>query len=144
MILYENAHLRILYDGRLRLLEAHWLGPASSDEFRRSQTHLLDLAERYQARAWLGDLRRLPGILPLDQIWLEQNWFPRFLKLGLEKLAIVNADDPFSRADVAAVAEAAKAPQHPGRPDVRYFNDVSEAREWVSTPLSVARLPRLG
>ncbi|KAA9333083.1 STAS/SEC14 domain-containing protein [Hymenobacter busanensis] len=144
MILYECAHLRLTFHVRLRLLEVTWLGAASSEEFRQTQQYILALAARHQVRAWLGDLRRMPPLHPLDQIWLQQHWFPQFLELGLEKLAVVNADDPFGRQNVEDVVVASKARQHPGRPETRYFNDAEQAREWVEKPIAAAGLPLRG
>jgi hypothetical protein len=142
LLLYTSPFLRISYDQPLRLIELEWLSSAADgDDMRAGFWQALLLAERYQVRAWYGDFRMLPPMPDAVQHWLQQHWFPRYLRLSLDKIAVVNATLPDSQQTIDHVVQLAEAARNGVHPETRYFDDVAEARSWIKTPLVVPQLP---
>ncbi|GAB2944571.1 hypothetical protein GCM10027048_06750 [Hymenobacter coalescens] len=143
--LYETPALLIHYEPRLRLLELQWLShEVSPADFREAYWQALLLAERYQTRCWLSDFRVVPTPQPAEVQWLAKHWYPRYVQLKLDKVAIINALTPAGREAVAEVVRQANAAGHTNRPDARYFDDPEAARAWIQQPFTTGLLPSLG
>ncbi|OON71063.1 hypothetical protein [Hymenobacter sp. CRA2] len=145
IILYEKPYLRIAYVRQHRLLEVQWLHSSiSAGEFRDAYWQALLLAERYQARAWLSDFRAMPLPQEAEVQWLEKYWYPRYVELKLDKVAIVNSGSEAGRRRLTEIIQRANAAGHTNRPDPMYFDDLETARAWVRKPLTTGQLPSLG
>ena len=140
--LYESSYLSIHYDRHLRLIELEWTDPeARPEDMRAGFWQALLLAERYQVRAWLGDLRRMPPIPEAEQQWLQQHWFPRYLQLTLDKVAVLNPLDEAGEQTVSKVVNTAETLRNGFHPASQYFENLEEARQWLRMPLVVPQLP---
>jgi hypothetical protein len=104
-----------------------WQGWAKPDEFRAANDALLEAIKDHHGSRILGDSRRIRVIQKSDQDWVNQDWFPRILAAGLNRMALVmpasglakmNIDDMVSR-----VADQL---------DVAYFATMNEARQWLT------------
>lgn len=143
--LYETNHLRISFEPRLRLLELQWLTEAvSAVEFREGYQQALTLAERHQTRAWLSDFRRVPTPAEAEMRWLAQYWYPRYVRLKLDKVAIIRSDNPSAQEALAHIVRLADAAGHTNRPNAHYFDDPISARAWIRQPLVSGQLPPAG
>jgi hypothetical protein len=70
----------------------------------------------------------MPPLLPVDQLWLSQEWVPRAIaEAGYRHGAVVEAHDQLSRTSVAQVVKQIE--QLPLT--VRYFEDDWRAAEWL-------------
>lgn len=143
--LYEKPYLRINYEPRHQLLEVQWLrADVDGQEFREAYWQALQLAERYQARAWLSDFRVIPKPAAAELRWLARQWYPRYVRLKLDKVAIINSPSLAGRAALAEVVRLADEAGHTNRPDAQYFDDPDAARAWVRQPLTTGQLPARG
>jgi hypothetical protein len=143
--LYETDFLRICYEPHPRLLEVHWLtSQVTPAEFREGYQQALLLAERYQARAWLSDFRQVPTPPETEMRWLAQHWYPRYVRLRLDKVAIISPLSEAGRAALARVVQLANEAGHTNRPDAQYFDDPFAARVWIQEPFTTGQLPPTG
>ncbi|RAK62700.1 hypothetical protein [Hymenobacter edaphi] len=143
--LYETHHLRISYEPRLRLLEVLWLTDvATPAEFREGYWQALLLAERHQTRAWLSDFRSVPTPPEEEVQWLTQHWYPRYVQLKLDKVAIIKPLSPGAQQALARIVQLANEAGHTNRPDAHYFDDPAAARAWIEQPFTRGQLPPAG
>ncbi|MCB2376932.1 hypothetical protein LGH70_05025 [Hymenobacter sp. BT635] len=128
--LFTSPFLRIHHDGYAHALELEWLDFANSMQLRTGMDTGLQLAEQYHVRAWIGNLKHMHVIRPIDQEWINTNWFPRFSRLDILHMAVVESDDVLNRQGVTHVMHNATglAPL-----STAYFKSVEEARHWVRT-----------
>lgn len=145
IILYDQPYVRIGYVPRHRLLEVHWLqNEMTTEEFRDGHWQAITLAERYQTRIWLASFAAMPFPTEADVQWLEQYWYPRYVQLRLEKIAIINAPTEARRQRLNEVIRRADAAGHANRPKPVYFDNLAAARDWVCQPLASGQLPPQG
>lgn len=126
--LFTSSYLLIHHDGFGHTLELEWLDFANSADLRTGMEEGLRLAELYQVRAWIGNLRGMRVIRPIDQEWLNNDWFPRFAALNITQMAIVESEDVLNRQGVTQVMHRAgsMAPL-----STAYFPTIEAARSWI-------------
>ncbi|RPD45690.1 hypothetical protein DNI29_16155 [Hymenobacter sediminis] len=100
---YESSYLLIHHDPANRLLELEWTHPVSGQQLRDGLTAGLQYAEELQIRAWIGNMKNLQTIVFPDQQWIYEEWFPRFARLGVRRLAVVELGDSGSRIGIAQI-----------------------------------------
>ncbi|TGE28685.1 hypothetical protein [Hymenobacter metallicola] len=128
--LLNVSYLRIYHDGFAHSLELEWLNFATSAELRTGLDMGLQLAEQYHVRAWIGNLRHMHLIRPLDQKWINTDWFPRFALLDILHMAVVESEDVLNRQGVTHIMHNA----HGLAPlSTAYFSNIQDARHWVRT-----------
>lgn len=128
--LFTSSYLLIHHDGFGHALELEWLDFANSFQLREGMLEGLRLARLYHIRAWIGNLRGMRVIRPIDQAWLNEEWFPEFAQLNITHMAIVESEDVLNRQGVTQVMHraGAMAPL-----STAWFKTVEEARTWVRT-----------
>jgi hypothetical protein len=143
--LYNTPYLRIDYEPRHRLLELQWLTDnVTPTDFRQGYWQALLLAEQHQTRAWLSDFRTVPVPPPAEMHWLAQHWYPRYVRLKLDKVAIIKPLNPDGLQALTTIVQLADAAGHTNRPDAQYFDDPETARAWIRQPLTSGQLPSEG
>ncbi|WP_157547551.1 hypothetical protein [Hymenobacter sp. DG25A] len=127
-VLYNTTYLRVHYDGFAHALESEWLRPPTSEELRTGLQIGLELAREYHVRAWISNLRQMPGISLEDEIWVRTVWFAQFIQLDITHMAIVESRSQSIRSGVVELLERAGqlAPLSTG-----YFANRAAARNWV-------------
>ena len=126
--LFTSSYLLIHHDGFGHALELEWLDFANSAQLREGMWEGLRLASLYNVRAWIGNLRGMHVIRPIDQVWLNEEWFPRFAELNITHMAIVESEDVLNRQGVTQIMHRA-GPMAPL--STAWFQTVEEARNWV-------------
>jgi hypothetical protein len=77
------------YPGR-RLIHHRMKSFCHGDEFRGGLNRGLEALQRYRATKWLSD-DRANSVLPEDEAWAAQDWFPRAKAAGWTHWAMVPA-----------------------------------------------------
>ncbi|PJJ60341.1 hypothetical protein [Hymenobacter chitinivorans] len=128
--LFNAPFLQIHYDGFAHAIELEWLDFANSSELRQGLNAGLTLAQQYHVRAWIGNLKQMRVIRPQDQDWINNDWFPRFARLDILHMAVVESDDVLNRQGVTHVMQRANglAPL-----STAYFINTEAARRWIRT-----------
>ena len=127
-VLVTTPYVRIKIDEAARLLETEWLDFCNSAELRDVLEQALDLGQRHAVRGWIGNNQWMRTIRPQDQDWINNQWFPRFARLGVERLAVVVSADAFNRMGIDHIMS--RATDHMPH-ETRYFDDPGAARVWA-------------
>jgi hypothetical protein len=106
-----------------------WQSWASSAEFVAAlDAGLLCLTEHRGSR-FLADCTAMKAVKQFDQEWLDQDWFPRVLALGLRRMAVVTPKSGLVRMNVKDMMARVPATKL----EVAHFATVAEAKEWLHT-----------
>lgn len=138
---YESSYLQIHHDPTNRLLELDWIHPVSGEQLREGLAAGLHYAEELQIRAWVGNMKNLQSIVFPDQQWIYDEWFPRFARLGVRRLAIVELGDSGSRIGIAQIMRHTEGLTPLA---TAYFSTAEAARTWAQRWRDEAMLPSSG
>ena len=104
---WEEGHLKMTYE-----------------DFQEACCNFLGYGFEYQARTILIDVRNFQFQLPPQfPEWQEQEHYPRYYKLGIEKVAYVMPEQYVSNAKEIA--------QEPGKFELRNFSDYDAALDFL-------------
>jgi hypothetical protein len=78
---------------------------------------------------WLADGRNMKGIKQTDQDWIVQEFFPRAVTAGLERVALVIPKSGLALKTVDQLVERLPA----ATVEVAYFSTVAEGRSWLTS-----------
>lgn len=129
-IIYRTSFVQLHHDPAGATLETEWLDFANSEQLRSSLLEALRLARQHRVRGWVANNTLLRTIRPADQDWINQEWFPEFAKLGVQRLAIVESQDALNRMAISTIMQRASA--HVPF-DTHYFAEAEEARRWAAS-----------
>jgi hypothetical protein len=124
---YPFLHL-YLHEGASRALEAQWQGFATSSVFRQAIAEALDHARTHRITGWVADDRLLGPVRPADMAWIAADILPELVRVGLRRLARIEAKDPLNQLLIKQMHRAA----HERAPFAQQlFTDVAQARAWA-------------
>lgn len=124
---YDEDHLTVQYDQNLDAVVLKWHDFAQGEPFRDGLGAGLDLVGEKNTENWLADLRAMGTISEDDQEWSNDNWFPRAMKTGLSRMAIVQPESVVADMSVESIMQEVGD----GALKTHYFDDGSEATEWL-------------
>lgn len=128
-IIYCTSYLLIHHNPVAATLETEWLDFANSAQLRASLHEALRLGWQHRVKGWIGNNTLMRTIRPADQAWISEVWLPEFAKLGVQRLAVVVAQDALNRMGVDAIMQRASG-YVPF--DTQYFASAIEARHWAA------------
>lgn len=132
----------VSWDPTLKAVCMEWQSWASAAEFGAAlEAGLSSLAE-HRGKRWLADCTDMKAVKQSDQEWLDRNWFPRAIALGLKHMAIVIPKSALSKLNIDDIMARVPA----SKLAVGYFATAAEAREWlirpaINTPKTLETLP---
>ena len=127
-VIYDKDFLTIFLKPELKQIHLKWKGYAASDQFRDGLNAALKLVKERKLEYWLGDLKLMQLILPFDEEWTTNMWFPLIATTSLKKMAIVTSLDFLNNSAVKRMVNAT-APLN--TIETRFFVDASEAMAWL-------------
>src|SRR5215204_5052859 len=101
MIYFKEDYVTICYEEKLNLVEVIWGGLIFSQHFRETMEMILDLIKEKQVENFLVDRKNMPRISLADELWRQENWFPRFLNSSVKRSASVISKDYYNEVSVA-------------------------------------------
>jgi len=128
-VVYRTSYLLLHHDPISNVLETEWQDFVNSDQLRVSLTEVLRLARQHRIRGYIANNTLLRTIRPADQDWINEQWFPEFAKLGVQRLAIVVSQDAMNRMGIANIMQRATA-HIPF--DTQHFAEANDARLWAA------------
>ncbi len=111
------------------IFELNWYGFVESADFRQTLDECVSYVLEFQPTHWLSNNKQMRVIAPKDQNWSSDYLIPRLLQNDFKKMAIVEAEDIFNKRGVQKIISKASGIM---TFDTRYFDDVAEARSWLS------------
>jgi hypothetical protein len=137
-IIYTTSFVQLHHHPAAATLETEWLGFVNSEQLRGSLTEALRLGRQHRVQGWVANNTLLRTIRPADQDWINQQWFPEFAKLGVQRLAIIESQDALNRMGIATIMQRATA--HAPF-DTQYFAGAEQARRWAASVGAATAVP---
>lgn len=107
MIYFEEPHVTIRWDDKLKCVYVEWCGFVQGDKFRSTMDKALELVKQKNSKNWLADLREQRVTSVEDQDWLVNNWLPRCIQTGLKRSAIIVPENVLGQMSVTRIASKA-------------------------------------
>ena len=127
MVHLDEDYLKISYDEDAACVIMQWKSFATSEEFRYGLNEGLKLIQQKNASNWLADLRKMEAIDPEDEQWSNENWFPRALQTGINRMALVPSEDVFNSISVENIMNSVAGTGLV----THYFKEADEAKSWL-------------
>ena len=115
-ILFERDYLTIFLKPEKSQIKLKWKKFATSEQFRDGLNTALEAVREHGIKNWLANLKNMEVILPADEEWATNEWFPKIATAGLEKMAIVTSLDYFNNVSVKRIV-ASRVNSHCSKPD---------------------------
>jgi hypothetical protein len=130
-IYLDEPYISIRWRSTPQLLYAEWKGFATSAEFRSALlTGVRAMRERHVI-SYVSDGRKAKLMLPEDEKWAREVWWPQAVAAGLKRLAVVTAPTGLSK---MAYDDAAND-MDSNTLSMRTFESVADATTWALTGL---------
>lgn len=129
-VVVQTPNVSVVWDKGAKCVRIAWQGSFESGaEYRQLLMRLLDIIVEKRGCRLLFDMRNMPVVTPEDQAWVQREWMPRSLEVGLKYSAVVMPKAAISRLTLRHIAKDAS---HIDRQRA-YFETLEEAREWLKS-----------
>lgn len=129
----NSLHIQVV--SSLHMLRWEWQGLLSFDRFKASFEHLLSVSREQHITHWLADVNSFPLVGTDEQAWLSEVWLPRFARLRLRNVALLQPNNIHNQLVVENVLGDCR---RRATTDVQFFNDIPAALDWLSGSESIA------
>lgn len=127
---FESKAGVITWDGTNETLVVQTSGYVQFDYSKEFMDKALGLLIENHASKWLGDQRNAFTMGKELQDWLENDWFPRAVKGGLKKMAVVIPDNIIQQ---NVIKRATDKGTSTGPIESKTFSGYKEAVEWLNS-----------
>lgn len=127
----DEPYISIRWRSTPQFLYAEWKGFATSAEFRSALLTGVRAMREHHVVSYVSDGRKAKLMLPEDEKWAREVWWPQAVAAGLKRMAIVTAPTGLSK---MAYDDAAHE-MNSGGLSMRTFESVAEATTWALTGL---------
>ena len=110
-------------------IQATFKGFIKFDDFKDICNESLRLMVKHQTSKVLTDNSKLMKMPKENEEWIQQEWFPKAIQLGLKQLAFVISPNGLGEQSTKDANKAVEAQNLPV--DLKYFESVSEASAWL-------------
>ncbi len=121
--LSSEIHLKIWYDPRVNCVWAEWNGYVGDLLLRDGMNKLLGLLYVQQPANILLDWSDFHTMTLNDQRWVNEEWFPRLLRIGVQKIAVILSSHILAQRPNLMPSQYESS-------EVAYFSVVQEAVWW--------------
>lgn len=128
MIYYNEDFLEIKWDGNIDTVIMTWKAYVMGDLFRLGLNKGLELIELQKTGRWLADLRKMENLTIEDQEWSSNDWFPRAVKGGVRKMAIIIPENTMANMALKNIMNNVEGIDI----ETKYFSSFEEAYQWIS------------
>ncbi|MEO1438105.1 MAG: hypothetical protein AAFV80_21360 [Bacteroidota bacterium] len=129
MQIFKNSNYRITFEATTKTLTFHWEEghpKMNYEDFQEACTNFLGYGFEYQAQNILIDVRNFQLQLPPEfPSWQNDHHYPRYYKLGIQKVAYVMPE--------AYLAEAKTIKKLPGKFELLNFSSPEAAYTWIQS-----------
>lgn len=133
--LHQDASFQIHFDETENWLCVDWIGCQTTESVQRGCERILELMRQHQVFHILNDNSHVLGLWLGASGWVAQDWMPRAVQAGLDRLAWIYGPSPFSR--VSTDATLALIDSHDFEAaSIKMFHDIEAARSWLRTATS--------
>lgn len=122
-------HKPSYFDEKKQFIVAEFSGFLRHDAFTSLANSTLKLLIERNADRILVDTSALEVMLPENQQWIQEVWFPKAIESGLKRLAFMTPRSAFGEASAKAANEKAEK-ESPIQ--IKYFFDRVQAEKWLA------------
>ena len=127
-VLFDKSFLTIFHNPEEKLVHMKWKGHSTTEQYREGLNFALDIVREHHVENWLGDLKLMQIILPVDEDWATEIWYPLISQTGLKKMAIVTSLDFLNNSTVKRIVSSTA--DTTGF-ETRFYVDVEDAKSWL-------------
>jgi hypothetical protein len=131
MQVYKSDYQLIHVDVEKKLLKKEWYATTDTMKtpaFMREVEKIAELAEKYSVEKFHDDTTLFAyPIAPDVQTWVNEEIFPRFIKAGLKKYAIIVSKEMIAQLSIEQTMEENNASSF----QVKYFDNPTKAQHWL-------------
>lgn len=126
-VTYDKPFLSVHWDNVHKIVVMEWKSFVSGDLFREGLNTGLNLVIEKRTHRWLADLRKIGVVSQEDQKWSNEDWFPRAIQGGIQRMALLIPESALAKMSVNTIMSKV------GDTLVsRYFSSPEEARAWLA------------
>jgi len=123
-ILYQSNFLKLLYYEE-QFLHADWQGYISVEQVQEGCEVIFKAVNETQCFKAINDNRKVKGSWTQAIRWLEQNFMPRLVEIGIQKIAFLYSEHQSARYSVDRLLEVNDQYK------AQTFEDFNEATQWL-------------
>lgn len=124
----NKLYLTIYHDSQSNFIFNNWTGYVTSENVKNGAFAVLDALKKYNSCNILNNNKELLGRWDHTVEWIETEWTPRAIEIGLRNFAHVVDSETFAAASAADMLKRVN-----GRYTMMIFNTVEEAKQWLQT-----------
>jgi hypothetical protein len=134
MPVIDEPFVKIAWDEKGQWIFADWKGTIGTGAaYRGALDRSLELVRKHRARRWLANMLESTGVMaPDDAEWLRADWFPRLLAAGGRRFAVVMPAQAIATLQLNRIKREIAAENDPNAFVNRYFDNLPEARTWLT------------
>lgn len=134
MSYFETDYVTISWDDTIKSVCVQWHKFALSEQLRLSFNKIIELLELKRGNQVLADTRNQGVIGLTDQDWINQDWYPRAVKAGYTRIAVILSKSIITKMSINRIMSE----EHPGLEE-SYFDEIDKAREWLLEKAPVSK-----
>jgi hypothetical protein len=127
--LVKKDYVSIDVDHELKILMIVWDGSCTSEEYRGAMEKGFDYVKDLKLEGWISDTTNGAAISPDDYKWVTTDLIPRALGI-VKKVAVKSSKDIFRQMMTDEIANDVADKKEL---KLRYFDDTTEAIEWLKS-----------
>jgi hypothetical protein len=128
-MVYRLDSLCFQYDISMKLLRWKWRGPLDLIKFKEALDYLADFSLQHHITRWVADTSDMPLVGIDEQVWLGEEWLPRFIRLGVARIGLVL---PLSLHNVLVIEHLIMDTQRYTPANMQFFSDALAALDWLT------------
>jgi hypothetical protein len=128
-IMFDKPYITIHWNPDDKIILMEWKAFVMGDNFREALDTGLNLAVEHGTNRWLADLRKLGVLSNPDQKWSVDDWHPRALDGGINRMALVLPESAVATMGVNNIMRKV----NDDTLIVNYFATVEEAYDWLAS-----------
>jgi len=127
--IFKSKECDISFNVDLHIIESKWKGVGVTGERLRHILNMLILAlDLKKASIIVADARKMRAIIPADQQWILDDWYPRAVKAGFRHQVLILEKDSFNELTVNNITQE----YDKTIVTTHYSDSHEEAIDWVS------------
>ncbi len=132
MEIYKDKYQRIDFENDTKILSVEWFSEnenMSEEEYKKASVSVPVYAENNGAtKILINAINSKYIVTPEIQDWVNKNTVPKFLQIGVEKLAILLPAELFSHVSVEQIIDDTS---EVAKKRILYFDNEQKAKEWL-------------
>ena len=137
---FGKVYYKIEYKKDLDIVQADWFGFATNQDLKKAVIAGLQLHEQTRCPFRLNNNTEFTGPWADAVSWLEEEWLPRAYKSGIRYLAHVARPSSFGE----AAGEALQVGKIGSTIEVKMFNNIEDALQWLKSKQALAASAQIG